>query len=162
MSADLSSEIEKLPSKKSFKSGAYKQYGDEMIITDTSYLLWVIMDLIKIFGSINKLNLYYLLTEIFDIKKISIKNQSGNEIGDQETIKSIIDFLITILIKFNLIINNCNNCRVNFQYLNDNQIRLDTFSSVLFKEPFLKTKEAIVMRAKVINKAKKEGLIIWG
>ncbi len=161
ISNELSQEIQKLPPKKTFKSGSFNVDNGELFIFDISYLMWTLFDLIKMFGTININNTYELVIRIYNVNKIILKNQSGNSISDQSTVKDIIEFLLTILIRFNLILNNKNNCRVNFEYLQSCNIQLKSFTSVFFNEPFLKTREAVKMKAKIINRAKKEGYILW-
>lgn len=162
ISSELSDEIDNIQPKKTFKSAAFSITASKTIeILDISYLMWLIVDIIKIFGTIKKKNTYTLILNIFEVETIILRTSAENTISNQNEVKSIIDFLITVLLKFKLIKEDKDNCTLNLSFLRQNGVKVKEFSSVLFKESFLKTRNAIKMKAEILNKAKKDGYIIW-
>lgn len=161
ISPELASEINDLPSKRSFRTEAFQIENNILHIRDISYLLWLIMDIIRLFGTIKKDNPYNLILGIFETSIIYIKNQSGNEIKNQDDVKNIVNFLLTVLIEFKMINVDGDDCKINFKYLDEKHVKLNNVTSVLFKEAFLKSRDATLMKASILNKAKKEGYVLW-
>lgn len=163
VSRELSNKLDSLKEHKSFKKVAYdtKTLENTLIINDVSFLLWLLIDIIKVFGSVKKNTFYDLLINIFEVQSIVIKHDTNNQICKKEDVINVINFIIKVITNFNFLTINKGHYVINYKYLSTIDVNVNEFSSLLFKNDFMNARESLFMRAKIINKQKKKGVVIW-
>ncbi len=155
----LHKHINEIQTKKTIKQ-SYSITNRTMSVSDVSFLLWLIFDMVKIMGVVCKKNIYEIIKGIYNIDNIKIVNQSLN-INSQDIICDVINLLGTVLLKFKLISEDDDKYKINYEYLKSQLVRPYEFSSIIFIEGFSRTKKYNLMRSKIIGQAQKEGFKIW-
>lgn len=162
ISNELSNAIDNLERKRTFRKEPYKvdTTEKELIINDVLFLLWLIVDLLKMFGSLRVGSIYHLLLGIFEVKDITIKLSTSNKIP-RDDVQSTIDFIVFVLIKFEIIKESNSHYVLNYSYLEERNVQPNKFSSLLFTTRFMESRDSIMMRAKILNKQKKQAVKMW-
>lgn len=161
ISADLYNEIIGIEKKKNFCANPYSIEGDYVDIKDLSYLLWLVLDLIKVFGVIEVDSVYSIVLNFYNVREIRIKTEANNHITDQSIIKKIMLFLIKVLENFNLILTYDGNGYMNYSFMKSKGLNINRLTNILFKETDSKSLKFITEKSKLLNLLKKNGYNIW-
>ena len=163
-SEKLINRLENLEPSNTLKSNPFEVESRDrkiLIITDVRYVIWLLFDILKLFATFKEGNSYNILLAIFDVEIIHVRTNSKNCITNQVQVKKIIEFLMTILLKFNFIILKDGNYKINYSFFNSNAVKVNHVSNLLFNESFYNSRKFLKSRTKLLNKLKKSGVFIW-
>lgn len=163
VSEELSNKLENITSIETMKANPYEINVDLKIleVREVRYVLWLLIDIIRLFGMFSVNNSYSIFLSIFEVDSINIRTSSKNLISNQSEVRKIFDFLMKVLNESKLIIIEDDKYKINYDFFVESKIQINTFSNLLFTDPFLYSREFIKQRSMIINKLKKSGDYIW-
>lgn len=147
--------------RKNINKKAFVINDKKMILHDARYLLWFLFDLIKTYGTIRVNNVINILKNTFNVEKIEYESSTKNDTLVDDDFYYLSLFTLRMLEKFNLIKKIKDNYIINYEYIKNQQIDIHKLPSVIFKGKFARKLTTYKDISKIINKAKKEGFIIW-
>lgn len=167
LDSDLARNLDELISyKRSFKGNDLRIEENTLIIENLYILQLMILEVVKLFVTVNKESLIDIILKFYDVKylRLIIKpniDKVTSKSKDKDTVQKVINMIINLLSSIDIIKNT--NDEITLNYKNEiNQLLTDNeANSILIKSRFLKSKQYLKIKSKLINLYKKNGKNIW-